>query len=42
MSSFESFKLLIIGSLICEFLYNLQFKNFKNVIRARCKCALSF
>ncbi len=42
MSFFENFKLSIIGSCICSFLYSLQFKKFKNVSRARFGCALSF
>ncbi len=42
MSSFENFKLLIIGSFVYCFPYNLQFKSFKNVGRARFVCALSF
>lgn len=42
MSFFENFKLSIIGSFISYFPYNLQFKSFKNVVRARFSCALSF
>lgn len=42
MSSFESFKLLIIVGFICYLPYNFQFKIFKKVVRARFVCALSF